>query len=176
MKYSKIEQLVLLILDRAHKQGMADLSKFQIFKITYLLQVMAIKYAGVPLLPGTTFVRNTNGPISVDLYNALENLEIQGLLKKSITKKEDYKYPRHGYRIAKKLPKLYLSKGEVIFADNFIAKLLPLTHNRLKDLAYATEPMRKIVAQEKGELKKGTLIDFSLVTVDPDTVDGYSDG
>jgi hypothetical protein len=63
-----------------------------------------------------------------------------------------------------------------MFLDNFLAKLLPLSQKKLKEVAYATEPMEAIQKKETGgKIRKGAVIDFSTVTVDPDIVDVYSD-
>ncbi|MBU2037467.1 hypothetical protein KJ866_04715 [Patescibacteria group bacterium] len=173
---SKIEQLLLLILDRAHKAGTKDLSKFQLFKIAYLLQVISLKYAGTFLIPDIIFVRDKNGPISVNIYSAIEKLICRGYVKKEVIENKEYGYPRDAHSLAKKIPKLSFSLGETIFLDNFLAKLLPLTQKKLKNLVYKTEPMRAIIREEKGvEVKKGAVLDFTSVIVDSDVVESYSD-
>jgi uncharacterized phage-associated protein len=174
---SRLEELVLFILDRADKKGINDLSKFQLFKIPYLIQVLSIKYAGSAFIPEATFLRDQNGPISVDLYAAVEDLENKGYIKKEVVAGHDgYGFERHSHSLKKKLPKLSFSPAETMFLDNFLAKLLPLSQKKLKEIAYATEPMEAIQKKETGgKIKKGAVIDFSTVTVDPDIVDVYSD-
>jgi hypothetical protein len=176
---SRLEELILFILDRAHKKGIENLSKFQLFKIPYLIQVLSIKYAGSAFIPEARFLRDKNGPISIDIYSAVENLEKNGYIKKDIVAGQDgYQFPRHSHSLKKKLPKLSFSVAEAIFLDNFLAKLLPLSQKKLKEMAYSTEPMETIQKQEKkggGEIKKGTVIDFSTVVVDSDVMDVYSD-
>lgn len=177
MVMSRLEELILFVLDRAHRKGIDNLSRFQLFKIPYMIQVLSIKYAGSPFIPDATFVRNQNGPISIDIYSAIENLEKSGYVKKEVVKgHEGYEYPRHSHKLNKKLPKLDFTVAEQMFLDNFLAKLLPLSQKKLKEIAYATEPMKKIQEKEKsGKIKKGAVIDFSTVVVDPDIVDVYSD-
>ncbi len=174
---SRLEELILFILDRAHKMGINDLSKFQLFKIPYLIQVFSIKYTGIKFIPEAIFLRNQNGPISVDIYSAVEKLEKTGYIKKEIKENRDYKKSRHCHSLAKKLPKLGFTIGEEIFLDNFLLKLLPLTQAKLKELAYNTEPMKNIKKEEekRGNIKKGAVLDFSAVMVDSDVVDIYSD-
>lgn len=129
---SRLEELVLFILDRAHKKGINDLSKFQLFKIPYLIQVLSIKYAGSAFVPEATFVRDQNGPISIDIYSAIENLEKEGYIKKEIiTGRDGYEFERHSHSLKKKLPKLNFSPAETIFLDNFLARLLPLSQKKL---------------------------------------------
>jgi len=71
---SRLEELILFIQDRAHRMGIKDLSRFQIFKIICMIQVLSLKYAGKEFLPGVTFVRHKNGPISTDIYQAINEL------------------------------------------------------------------------------------------------------
>jgi len=172
---SRLEELILFILDRAHKMGIKDLSRFQIFKIAYMIQVLSLKYAGKEFLPGTTFLRHKNGPISTDIYQAINELFQKKYIDLDISKKEDYEFERHGHKLIKKLPKLSFNQGEAIFLDNFLSELLPLSQKKLKDYTYSTEPMREIIKKEKGEIKTGAVINFSTVVVDPDVVDSYAD-
>ncbi|MHB8174849.1 MAG: Panacea domain-containing protein [Nitrospirota bacterium] len=172
---TRLEELILFILDRAHKEGIKDLSRFQLFKIPYIIQVMSLKYAGTEFVPGATFIRDKNGPISTDIYSAIKHLIGDEYVDISITKHEGYDYPRYGHKLAKKLPKLSFSEAETIFLDNFLSELLPLPQKKLKERAYATEPMKEMTKQEKGEIKKGAVLNFSTVMVDSDVVDAYSD-
>lgn len=170
---NRLEELILFILDRAKKMDIDNLSQFQLFKIPYLLQILSIKYTGTQFIPEVTFLRDKMGPISIDIYSAIERLEKKGYIKKEIQKN---KGNRCCHRLIKNPPKLSFSKGEEIFLDNFLFKLLPLNQGRLKEVAYSTEPMKKIQKEEaKGHIKKGVVIDFSNVVVDPDVVDIYSD-
>lgn len=173
---TQLEQLLLLILDRAKKEGKDDLSQFQLFKIPYLLQVYSLRYAGTPLIKDTTFVREKNGPISICIYSSLEKLKDDGYIKMEIKENAKYGYSKHAFSIVKKLPKLDFTQGEMVFLDNFLSELIPLTQNKLKERAYATEPMQEIqkIESKKGFLK-GTVINFSSVAVDSDIVDAYSD-
>lgn len=173
---NRLEELILFILDRAKSFGIKDLSEFQLFKIPYLVQVLSLKYAGTLFMPDITFVRDKNGPISIDIYTAIEKLIASGHIKKEVIENKKYGYPRYAHSLNGKLPKLSLNTGEIIFLDNFLSKLLPLSQARLKDFTYKTEPMQEIQKKEReGEIKKGALINFSSVTVDPDVVEVYSD-
>ena len=70
-------------------------------------------------------------------------IEKKGYIKKEVKENKDYKKPRHCHSLAKKIPRLNFTKGEEIFLDNFLLKLLPLTQSKLKEMAYNTEPMIK---------------------------------
>lgn len=171
----RLEELLLLILDRAKKADLKDLSSFQMFKIPYLIQVLSIRYVGKPFIPNATFIREERGPISIDIYDAIESLTRQGYIGHDITKKNNYPYKRDGHKLLKKLPKLDFTEGEVVFLDNILSDLLPLSQTKLKEYTYSTEPMKEVLKNEKGHIKKGVVIDFSSVSVDPDVVDAYSE-
>ncbi|MEK9134892.1 MAG: type II toxin-antitoxin system antitoxin SocA domain-containing protein [Patescibacteria group bacterium] len=174
--FNRLEELILLILDRTHKEGKADLSRFQMLKIIYLIQVYSLKYAGTSLLPQTTFIREKNGPISVDIYKSTDGLVGRGYIKKEIKENKGYGHERHCFSLAKKLPQLNFNKGELLFLDSFLSELLPLTQAQLKARAYATEPMKDILNRERNGVKKtGEVIDFSSVAVDQDVIETYSD-
>lgn len=166
-KLNRIEELLLFILDRAQKIGKKNLSNFELFKLPYLLEVFSLRYTGSKLIPDLTFQRDKNGPISKDIYEAKTNLEGKYIETKVIENPE-YGHPRYANTLIRKIPKLNFNLGETIFLDNFLADLLPLSQKELKRLAYKTEPM-------KGEVKKGTIINFTKVVIDPDVIDTYSD-
>lgn len=173
---TRLEELILFILDRAHKAGKKDLSMFQVFKLPYMMEVVSLKYAGIFFVPDITFLRDKNGPISVDIYKAVESLKGKGYIKVDVTENKKYGHPRYSHKLAKKLPKLKFTDAEIIFLDNFLSKLLPLSQERLKRLVYSTEPMEEIRKEEKGgKINKGAVIDLDSVRVDPDIVDTYSD-
>lgn len=173
---TRLGELLLFVLDRAKKYGKKDLSRFEVLKIIYLLQVYSLKYAGTALIAGMTFAREKNGPISVDVYNTMDALVTDGYLRKEVIENEGYGHPRHAFSQSKKLPDLSFGAGEVIFMDSFLSELLPLSQRSLKERAYATEPMKAITKKEKNKsIRKGDIIDFSLVSVDPDVMDAYSD-
>lgn len=172
---SRLEQFLLFVLDRAHRIGIKDLSRFQLFKISYIIQVLSLKYAGKEFIPNLVFVRHKHGPISTDIYHAIDDLYKKKYISREISKKEDYEFARHGHKLIKKIPRLNFSKGETVFLDNFLSELLPLSQNKLKQYAYTTEPMKEILKKEKGEIKTGVVIDFSTVIVDPDVVNSYAD-
>ncbi len=169
---TRIEELLLFILDRAHKLGKKDLSTFEIFKIPYLIQVYSIKYAGVPFLSDVAFIREKMGPISVNIYSATENLEKEGYIKRETIQE---KGNRRAHSLKRTIPQLHFNIGEQIFLDNFLAKLLPLSQARLKKLAYSTEPMQEILKKERGVKIKRILLNFDSVVVDPDVANIYSD-
>ena len=157
--------------------GSENLSTFQLFKIPYIIHVLSIKYAGIEFLPEVTFFRDKNGPISMNIYSAINNLRKKRFIDVNISQKDDYPHERHCHKLNKKISKWSFSNGEIIFLDNLLSELLPLSLKKLKEYAYNTEPMKNIVNKERKEgiIKKGVIIDFSTVTVDPDAVNAFSD-
>ncbi len=175
---NRLDELLLFVLDRAKKGGKSDLSQFQMFKIPYLLQVYAMKYAGMPIVKDTSFIRNINGPISIDIYSSLNRLEKDGYIRKEIKENKAYGFSKHAFSLGKKQKRGFsFDLGEQIFLDNFLSELLPLTQAELKKRAYATEPMQDIQIKEKerGVRLDGLSLDFTKVSIDPDVTDAYSD-
>jgi len=174
---SRLEQLILFILDRAHKKGIKDLSDFQLMKIIYLLEVFSLKYTGAKFID-EVFARHKNGPITIHFYQARQILRLKKFLDVEEIQKIDYEYPRRANMLGKKrLDKFIFSLGETIFLDNFLDDFLQLNQKQLKELAYKTEPMKEILKQERNDkdIKKGAIIDFNKVIIDPDVVESYSD-
>jgi len=172
---NQIEKLILFILDRAKKMGINDLSRFQLFKISYLIQVESIKYTGAPFISGLGFTRDENGPISTDIYTGVDSLVREGYIHIETSKTEGYEYRRCGHSLSKEIPDLGFSTGETVFLDGLLSEILCLSQRKLKAYAYNTEPMIDITSREGGSVIKGVSIDFSKVLVDPDIVDTYAD-
>ncbi len=171
---NKIEKLLLFILDRAHKGGIKDLSDFQVFKIFYNLQIYSIRYTGSELVPNVNFIREKNGPISIDVYHSLEKLRANHYIETKVIENKAYIYPRHANRLGKKSIKFDFTLGETIFLDNFLSDLLLFSQKALKELTYNTEPMKEIVKKEKGKIKKGEILDLKKVLIDQDVMEAYS--
>lgn len=175
-KLTKFEELMLFILDRANKMGIKNLSDFQFMKTLYMLEIFSLKYVGIKFID-EIFTRHENGPITTSFYPARNNLLVQGYMKKEEIENPKYGHNRTGNMLsAKRLNKFRFNTGETIFLDNFLSDLLPLSQKDLKDIAYKTEPMKAILKEEKGrEKKKGVIIDFNKVVIDPDVMETYSD-
>ena len=174
---TRLEELILFILDTAHKMGKENLSRLQIHKMIYMIQVLAIKYTGKEFIQGLNFIREKHGPISPYIYDSLKILiDRYKYVGVDVSKNQDYGFPRHGHKLIKNIPKLNFTDGEIIFLNSIISDLVPLTQKALKDMTYSTEPMKHILNREKrsGEMK-GSQINLSLVMVDPDVVNCYSE-
>ena len=63
MKLQKIHETILYILLMAKENGTGDLSKFQIVKLLYLIQIESLKFTGRPFINNLSFFREKNGPL-----------------------------------------------------------------------------------------------------------------
>lgn len=169
---TRLENTIIYLLQRAQKKGKNNLSKFELFKFLYLLETESYKFAGKSFFDSSiSFVRNTNGPISVDVYNALNSLDKYLDIKK--VKKSDYPYPRHCISLKKRPAKTNLTSSEKIFINSVMESYIDLPIKKLKQVVYNTEPMKEILKEEKKrkvELK-GEKINFDCIPLDEDVVD-----
>lgn len=166
---SRLESTILYILHVAKSNGINNLSRFELMKLVYLIEVNAQKFIGEPFTQAT-FVRETNGPISYDIYKANEKLDKKGLLKISAQDNQEYGYPRYCHALIGKVPDLGLSDSELIFLNSVLDEYLGLSIKKLKQLAYITEPMVAIKESEEksGVLQKGKRLTLEDVPLDED--------
>ncbi|MCK5096271.1 MAG: DUF4065 domain-containing protein [Candidatus Pacebacteria bacterium] len=173
---NKLDDLILFVVDRACKEGKSNLSRFEVFKIIYLIQIESLKFTGKSFVDDARFVRDKNGPISIDVYKAMDILKEKGYLKLDIIENKKYGHPRHAFSLLKKKTKFDFSTGETIFLDSVLSDLFKLSQQQLKEIAYNTEPMKEIRRREKsGKILKGKPIDMKLVSLDPDILDIYTE-
>ena len=176
----KLEKTILWVLRAAQEFGINDLSKLQIHKIVYLIEIEARKFSGESFFTeDVTFQREKMGPISVQVYNALNN--INKYVDVIISDGQNYTAPRHGYRLKKsvKIDQFKLPDGDMLFLGSVIQDYIDLNQGQLKKIAYNTEPMEEIINQEKKEksaCKAGVQLNMSLVTVDEELVRAIADG
>lgn len=175
MMLSKAQELILIILDRAKQEGLENLSKFQLMKLIYLIETEALKYSGTFLVK-FRFVRDANGPISIDAYNAIDELKTLGLIDIYQKSNPKYGHDRICHKIKRTLPEIKnFSKDEILFIDSVLSDYLTLTQNNLKKVAYSTEPMKAILEEEKGKTLKGKPLDMNLVSVHKDVMEAIED-
>jgi len=171
---TRIESVILYLLSRAKQKGKNNLSKTELFKLLYLLEVESYKFTGRTFFDSAvTFVRDKNGPISVSVYRALSDLNNKHI-KIEEKKRDDYPYTRHCISIKKDIKKINLQDSERLFINSVLESYLTLTISKLKSVAYSTEPMKEIQKEEKRSRKsvlKGHQLDFSLIPLDEDIVD-----
>jgi len=166
---SMLQELILYILKFSQEQGIDNLSKFQIMKLVYLIESEHRKYVGKPFIVQTKFQRDKNGPISKDIYHAIEPLKGK-YIKVSETETEGYDYPRTCHRTIN-MDKFTFSftKEQKIFLNCVLDDYIKLPQKELRKMVYNTEPMKKILKQEEKTHKKvhGD-IDMSAIPLDKD--------
>ena len=170
----KLDKTILYVLYRAKRKGFQNLSKFELFKLLYLLEVESYRYTGKSFFDSTVcFVRDQNGPISVDIYQALSNME-GTYIRIEKKQKSDYPYERHCISLIKNQAKSSLLESEKLFINSILESYLTLPMNQLKDIVYQTKPMEEIQREEKKQksgILKGHKLDFSSIPLDEDVVD-----
>jgi len=170
---TRLESIIVYLVYRTKQKGKHNLAKFELFKLLYLLEVEARKFAGRSFLDSVYFVRDTNGPISVDVYNALQHLNGTYLTLRAV-KKPDYPYPRHCIELKKNVKDFHLSASEKLFINSVVESYANLSIKKLKEVVYNTEPMQVIQREEKQRkvaLLKGHPINFNVISLDSDLVD-----
>lgn len=176
MELTRLDETILYILDRANSRfKQIGLSKFQLMKINYLIEVESRKFIGEPFNPEFKFVRDKNGPISYQVYESIEKLENE-YIKIKLQPNYEYGHTRANHMLIKK-PKFNFSKDEIIFLNSVIDDSLKLTQSALKKWVYSTEPMvgmLKEEAEENMDLKKGATLNLNLIALDEDVVEGIT--
>lgn len=171
---TKLENTILYLLSRAEERGKDNLSKFELFKFLYLLENESYKFVGKSFFDSSiSFVRDKNGPISIDVYNALNVLKEKYINLKE-EKKENYNFPRHCISLKKKIKKIDLDDSEKLFINSVIESYVSLPIKKLKEIVYATEPMEEMVKEEKRnkvKFLKGEKLNFNCISLDEDVVD-----
>jgi len=171
---TKLENTILYLLTRAKERDKKNLSKFELFKLLYLLEAESYKFVGKSFFDNSiSFVRYQNGPISMDVYKALNVLE-KKYINIAEEKKQDYGFPRHCISLKKKLKKINLDESEKLFINSVVESYITLPMNKLKEIVYATEPMEEIIKEEKKnkvKFLKGEKLNFNCISLDEDVVD-----
>lgn len=171
---NKLEHTILYLLARVKEKGKDNLSKFELFKLLYLLETESYKFTGKSFFNSSiSFVRDKNGPISVDIYNALNSLK-DGYINLTEEKKEDYEFSRHCISLKNRLKKIDLNESEKLFINSIVESYIYMPIKELKKIVYATEPMEKILKTEKNKkikVLKGEKLDFNCITLDEDVLD-----
>jgi uncharacterized phage-associated protein len=137
------------------------------------LEVESRKFTGRSFFSNdVVFVRQKNGPISVDIYDALNNLDNK-YIRISQRKKEDYPYARHCLSLIKEKKTYNLEESEMMFINSILESYLPLSIKKLKNIVYKTEPMLDIQDKEKetNQDMNGRPLDFNTISLDKDVVD-----
>jgi uncharacterized phage-associated protein len=174
MKLTKLQETIIYILQHAKEKGISGLSKFQLMKFVYLIQVESYRFMGSPFIEEVRFMREKNGPISTNIYDAIKSLEGE-YIHIDVVPNRAYGYDRHDHKLIK-APKTYaLISEEKIFMNSVLDDYIQLSQAKLKELVYKTEPMQNIIEQEKHSGNKaGYSLDMNTVPLDPDVLEAMS--
>ncbi len=170
---SRLEFTILYLLAKVKEKKIDDLSKYQIMKLIYLLEIESRKFTGEGFIDSISFYRHDRGPISYDIYTALKNLENKNYIGMKTTKKPNYPYPRHGFSIKKLPKKIELDDSEKIFLNSVFESYIGLTLNKLGRVTYSSEPMKEILKEEQktGKISEGSPLNLNSVSLDQEIVD-----
>lgn len=172
-----LEETILFILSQIHKIDKENLSKFELFKFIYLLETESYRFTGGSFFDEEVlFVREKNGPISTDIYVAIDNLA--SFIMVSEEKKSDYPYSRHSLSLkeGKEVSYTKLSQDRRIFVNSILLSFGKLSIKKLKEIVYNTEPMLDVQEKEEEECVeclKGDKLDFSTIILDDDMKELY---
>ncbi len=171
-KPSKLEETILHVIKRASDKGL-KLSKFQLLKLIYLIQVESQKYTEHSFIDDLKFYREKNGPVSASVYHAVKNLEASGLIKIKKVENKEYRYPKYEHTFVKGPKHRELSGDELIFLNSVLEDWLSLSQARLKRLVYETEPMGEILEKEEGKwVLEGAPLNLNAVSLDTEIIRG----
>ncbi|MFA6587590.1 MAG: type II toxin-antitoxin system antitoxin SocA domain-containing protein [Patescibacteria group bacterium] len=132
-------------------------------KLLYLIEVEYRRYLGKGFFETPTFTRFDRGPILNEAYPIIDTLISSGKVKLTIQRNPGYGHDRHSHSLNNPDIKVSLRDGEKIFLNSIIDSYIELTQAKLSKIAYSTEPMKKVLAKEKGgEISKEAL-DMGLV-------------
>jgi len=161
---TRIANAVLYVLKRAHDRNVSDLSKFQLMKLLYLIDIEYRRYLGKSFYEAATFTRWDRGPILFEAYPVLDLLKSRGKIKVETSKNPHYGHDRECHSIVNPKMRINLTGPEKIFLNSIIDSYVTLTQDRLRKIAYATEPMQKAVEKEKSGKPIKERLDMNTVT------------
>lgn len=172
---NKLEKTIIWILEAARERKIKDLSKFQIHKLVYLIDVESRKYNGESFFGReVNFQREKLGPISVQVYDALASLTQRNLVQKEVSNGSGYTAQRHSYSLTDKvkLRDFELSDGEMAFIGSVLGDYVGLRQSDLRKVAYSTEPMKILTSQEakKGKSLEGVTLEMDSVPLDEELI------
>ena len=172
-----LEETIIFILSQIYKVNKDNLSKIELFKLLYLIETESYRYTGSSFFDEKVlFTRDSNGPISVDIYKALDSLSDFVQIKKE--KKSDYPYIRHSLYIKKGIEYEFkkLKQDQKLFINSVLLSFGGLAIKKLKEKAYETEPMLDMISKEnkkKVKCLKGARLNFQTIKLDEDMKEIY---
>ncbi len=102
MELSRLQNLILYILIKTEEKDIKNLSKYQIMKLIYLVEVESHRFLGESFIGESQikFYRESRGPVSRNIYDALRELDGK-YIDISIESVKGYSQPRHSHSLKK---------------------------------------------------------------------------
>ncbi len=172
-----LKETIIFLLSQIYKVNKNNLSKTELFKLLYLIETESYRYTQTGFFDGEVlFTRDSNGPISVDIYKALDDLVDFVQIKKE--KNTDYPHSRHSISLKKNVKHEYkkLTQDRKLFINSVLLSFGGLNIKELKEEAYKTEPMLDMRKQEKKkgvECLKGDKLNFKTVKFNKEMQEVY---
>lgn len=167
-----LEETIIFILSQIGKVDKNNLSKIELFKLIYLIETESYRFTGGSFFnEKVLFTRDKNGPISSDIYRALDDLS--SFIQIKVEQNPEYGYPRHSVSLKKgiKYELEELKQDRKIFINSVFLSFGKLSINKLKEEVYNTEPMLAIRDEEKKKKTrclKGVGMNFKTIKLDQD--------
>jgi len=175
-----LEETILFTLSQVKKLGKENLSKIELFKLIYLIEVESYRFVGESFFnKEVLFARYENGPISVDIYKAIDNLKYGSYIEIKEEKKDDWGEPRHSIYLKKELKKTDKDKLKTeykMFINSVLSSYGKLSIKSLKKVVYETEPMVEVQKKETKGILKGFNLNFGTIPLDNDFKEVFKNG
>lgn len=145
----RIENAILYLLKRANEKKVNNLSRFQIMKLLYLIDIEYRRFLGISFYKTASFTRWDRGPLLIEAYPILDELYAKKIINIVGRKILGYNKERLCHSLNKLNVRINLTNAEKVFLNSIIDSYIDLNLNKLKELVYSTEPMKEILQREK---------------------------
>jgi hypothetical protein len=159
-----LERLVSYVIQRAGR----ELGGIELAKILYLIDVERLSFLGESLT-GEEYVRAPKGPLPRNFRAAIARMNGHEIEVRKLPSKGHSEWGKNCHRPGP-APRFSpdLSQLDQVISDRVLERVQRLTLFQLVELAYQTEPMRAIHAEERAGKKgtRGSALDLGLVPRD----------
>ena|GEM_PF-1582252 len=175
---TKLQEAICVALKKGQEHGKNNLSKFEILKLMYLIETESRKYAGISLFGSDVeFIRHVNGPISIQVFEAINDLVDHGIVQRWEAENIEYGHARHCHKLVRDDVDIsQLTDGESVFIDSVLEDYIGLNISSLKSVVYQTEPMSRIQNEEAevGHTLLNRKVDLNSIALDPDVAEAIA--
>lgn len=134
----KNKEIIHYIISKAPKSSVTSL-----IKLAYLTDLVSLKKRDCKV-SNFKYIRYLYGPFDNEIYKIIENLLEEGSIESSLQFTLDHDYPIYTVKEEPNLKKLSVEDQSII--DDVLQELSGYGARTLTELAYQTEPMKKIGA------------------------------